>query len=95
MMKVWYQCYFVKNANVPCILKWGVAALELFEYGLPDNSHLAGGAVEYSGICPEWMKGTPWGYFRVRDVNAQAVLQSRGVKDQTADIFSWYGSTSA
>ena len=51
---------FVKTANVLCVSKHGIAALELFEYGLLDSSHPAGGAMEYSGIRPEWMKAISW-----------------------------------
>ena len=40
--------------------KYGIAALKLFEYGLPDSTHPAGGAMEYSGIRHEWMKVVSW-----------------------------------
>ena len=40
-MKVWQQCYFVKTASILCMSKHGIAALEIFEYGLLDSSHPA------------------------------------------------------
>jgi len=57
-MKVWQRRYFVKT--VLCMSKHGVAALEIFEYGLLDSSHPSGGVMEYSGIQPERMKAISW-----------------------------------